>query len=313
MDAHRSPASAPRPEHRVAAKKVDIASPISPPRRYHGPTMTLLLLALSTATAAPPPASAPTGTTESVANTHFQLGAILLAEGQYGGAITELEEALRLSPDFPAARAALGDAHARLGRKFEEVGDLEGARSEYRAALTANPALAEDPEFKARMTAVMAPAARAVPTYVKDEEEVEDTRPRAGKVGAVGFTLGAQGLLGITGTFRIGQMASPSITLSPLFHTVDVSLHLVPMQKRWSPFGGAGYTYGYGKLDSTLAGFFHFEGGVELLTKNGFSWKAGLMFCNFGPWLSEADLAWLPLPFSTVSWWFGRPPDSERP
>lgn len=59
-------------------------------------------------------------------------------------------------------------------------------------------------------------------------------------------------------------------------------------------------------------GFAHFEGGVELLTQSGFSWKVGMTFCNFGSLLGDPDLLWLPLPFSTVSWWFGKAHSDEE-
>jgi tetratricopeptide (TPR) repeat protein len=69
------------------------------------------------------------------AETHHMLGMTRLNAGDLIGAIEELREALRVQPEFAAARMSLGAA-------LYQIGDLDGAIEAYHSALRTQPDLA---------------------------------------------------------------------------------------------------------------------------------------------------------------------------
>jgi uncharacterized protein HemY len=78
---------------------------------------------------------------------HFSLGKLLLDERRYAEAVESLQAAVRLQPDYAAARVALGDALAGAGRPAEARTVLQDARA--RAVEQKHPSLAE--EIQARL------------------------------------------------------------------------------------------------------------------------------------------------------------------
>ncbi len=99
------------------------------------------------------------------ADTFYKLGTVLLATGDAGNATTQLKQAVKLRPEFPAASAALGIAllqsgdfgaareflakgtsvgaeiYVYLGTANERLGDAAAAMENYRAALIRQPQL----------------------------------------------------------------------------------------------------------------------------------------------------------------------------
>jgi TonB family protein len=63
---------------------------------------------------------------------HYAKGETLRAQKNFGGAIAEYREAIRLKPDYAAA-------HAGLGLALSDNGDLENAIAEFRNVIRANP------------------------------------------------------------------------------------------------------------------------------------------------------------------------------
>ncbi len=70
------------------------------------------------------------------ARAHYNLSIELTAAGRGAEAVTQLEEALRLQPDYPEAHLNLGNALVAAGRRAE-------AREHYEAALRADPGYIE--------------------------------------------------------------------------------------------------------------------------------------------------------------------------
>lgn len=67
------------------------------------------------------------------ADAHFDLGTALHLEGRYQEAVGHFHLSLLTAPDVD------GDTHNNLGLSLQALGDLEGAASEFRAALSVNP------------------------------------------------------------------------------------------------------------------------------------------------------------------------------
>ena len=73
-----------------------------------------------------------------LAQTHYEKGLSYLAEGNYGLAIAEMEEAVRLNPEFEGARLKLGEAQALSAAQPTPTGStyLQVAEQIYREART---------------------------------------------------------------------------------------------------------------------------------------------------------------------------------
>ncbi len=67
-----------------------------------------------------------------ISNMHAQVAQAYLDAGMRSDAVTELEKAVSLSPDF-------ADLHVRLGLLYRDVGDLGRARTQFETARNVNP------------------------------------------------------------------------------------------------------------------------------------------------------------------------------
>jgi protein O-GlcNAc transferase len=63
---------------------------------------------------------------------HFEMGGLLGQDGDFAGAKTESEAAVRLNPAFPTA-------HLNLGLALKELGDLQGAKNQLEETLRLDP------------------------------------------------------------------------------------------------------------------------------------------------------------------------------
>jgi len=259
--------------------------------------------------AAPPPPPAPVSASPE-ATAAYARAVNLMHQQQYAAAAEQFDIALRYDPMLTAARTGRGHAFIMLGDRFLAMGEKDQARIMYGKALEAEPRLADDPNFSARFRSVTAPEARAVPTYVKSEYEVERIYPREHKHFGVGLTLGLEGIFGIQVGVLLFGLVNPTVTYAPGFNTLDGSIKLTPLKYKWTPIIGAGYTKGWKSCSATETyhctglgqfSYFHFDLGVQLMTKHGFTMNMGVNLTN-AP--DDTDITWIPIPFMDWSWYF---------
>jgi hypothetical protein len=253
----------------------------------------------------PPPSASP------AANDAYARGLQLMQQQQYGAAAEQFDVALRYDPMMTQARAAKGRAFIMLGDRFLNMGEKDQARLMYGKALEADPRLADSPNFSLRYRSVTSPEARAVPTYRKDEYEVEKIYPRKDKIFGVGLTLGLEGVFGVQVGLMLAGIINPTFTYTPYWNWIDISVKVLPLKTKWSPMIGAGYSkmWGWEHCSSSTGtctglgyypGFFHIDLGVQLMTKHGFTMNMGVNITS----IDNADIRWIPIPFIDWSWYF---------
>ncbi|HEY3355551.1 MAG TPA: hypothetical protein VGQ83_20035 [Polyangia bacterium] len=258
---------------------------------------------------APPP---PAASASAQANEAYARGMQLMSEQQYAAAAEQFDIASRFDPMMTAARVAKGHAFILLGDRFVAMGEKDQARLMFGKALEANPRLADDANFSVRYRAVTSPEARAVPTYQKSEYEVEKIYPRKDKIFGVGLTLGLEGIFGIQVGLMLAGIINPTFTYTPYWNWIDISVKVLPLKTKWSPFIGAGYSYMWGWETCASNGyatacgglghynFFHIDLGVQLMTKHGFAMNLGVNITN----IDNSEIRWIPIPFIDWSWYF---------
>lgn len=239
------------------------------------------------------------------------------AEGNWAGAIAWYQEALARDPQLVAARIGLAQSSMALAADEERAGMRGEVVRLLEQAANADPRLLSDRAYlqwlaRAREAAVpVAGGYEAVPPPVPVAATSPPARvltPREDKGFGVGVELGITGVVGAQGSVRLWNLVVPSITVSPVFATVDLSAELVPFRARWSPALGGGVVWGYQEqtfdtdelLFDDRVMLAHIDLAMDYQAPSGFHLQLGANVTNVG------DGSVLPLPFASFGWTFTR-------
>lgn len=238
------------------------------------------------------------------------------AEGNWAAAIAWYQEALVRDPQFVAARIGLAQASMALAADEERAGMRAEVVRLLEQAATADPRLFADRaylQWLARAREAAAPVAgghEAPPPVpgVAPTPSAGALSPREDKGFGVGLELGIAGVVGAQGSVRLWNLFVPSITVSPVFATLDLSAEVVPFRARWSPAVGGGVVWGYEEqgLDTDERLFddrgmlAHVDLAMDYQAPSGFHLQFGTNVTPLG------DGAVLPLPFVSLGWMFSR-------
>jgi tetratricopeptide repeat protein len=232
-------------------------------------TTALLLLTLVTQDVPPP----------SAGDADFNAGVAEYNARRYGAAVADFERALAADPDHPAAREWLVQSCLLVGDQFGQLGDAVLQSDYYRRALDANPGLIDDPSFQARYRAATTMPLRPQPIYHKDEYEVENIKPREGRMFGISIANGlAGGPLGIQIGVLVGGHFNPTLTFGSVLKAIDFGFKYIPLESRWSPYIGAGFWHRVDAHGCDLNNVPHLDLGFTRMTKSGAAMNLGVGF-----------------------------------
>jgi tetratricopeptide (TPR) repeat protein len=175
----------------------------------------------------------------------------LLAGGEVEGALRLLDEVLAEKPGDLGALRARARALVRKAEAQERAGNPQGVRESLRAALEADPVLAEDPTFAPWYQKLHGLEAEALRTQDIREVAVSESsrNPRSGHRWGLGLdVLGTRGTVAPVVSLILGDKWFPYLAVAPLAPGGDVGVRLVPLGWRWSPIVGVGVQLPFARL-----------------------------------------------------------------
>ncbi len=256
----------------------------------------------------------------------------LLASDEAGAALAIFDKLLAARPDDRGSLRGRGRALVRLAEAYARVGDHEAERKSLKSALSADPSLSEDPDFQSwyrRLAELEAVQQRQEEIHAAVEEEIAKNPRLLRKWGVGGELISTRGAMGIVGNYIYRSIWFPSVMIDLPGPGLDLSLRLVPISFKWSPFIGAGAhvglrtpskstsgglttttdkkngttpatsQYGYDEIFSRSA---HVDVGIQYFGPSGFATEFGLGLIVFPG--QSAPLDWLVLPQFNAGWYF---------
>lgn len=233
-------------------------------------------------------------------------------EGNWAGAIAWYQEALVREPWLVSARIGLAEASMALAADEERAGMRAEVVRLLEQAGNADPRLRSDRAFLEWLARARAAAPTAglepAPPARSTAATARLVRPRDDKGYGFGVEMGITGVFGAQGSVRLWEAVVPSVTVSPVFATVDLSVELIPLRSRWSPGVGGGVVWGYKEqtfdtdelLFDDRVMLAHVDLVIDYQAPSGFHFQTGTNITNVG------DGSVLPLPFLQFGWTFPR-------
>ncbi len=248
----------------------------------------------------------------------------LLAAGEAGAALAIFDDILLSTPDDLAALRGRGRALVRLAEAYDKLADRPRERQSLRDALSSDPSLAEDPDFKSwyqRLQEMEADEKREVQIKKQVKAEI-DRNPRVAKRFGIGLdVVGTRGIFALVGTVIVAEKWFPQVDFDLVGLGLGLGARFVPLGFRFSPFVGAGArisaatlglrgkeslvkvnedAYTYNEIFGKSA---HFDVGVQYLGPSGFSAELAIGLILFERSSTRA-LGYMFFPTLNFGWYF---------